>query len=235
MHRERPPDGQRDGAPVLAGRRAARCGASLPPTPPGCPLACRTAETRGGTCICLFLSAGGIAPRLPDELQGGDDASTAAPSGGAFHTVVTVDQIVAAKEQQRIAKMVESTEKDEGDRIAKLVAEHAASEQGALAEDAKGLTDSSVTHEQCADDDAPAVVSPAAPSLPPVTGGDRAERPPVEAPSPAPVPQPAAAPHAHKQRRGGELVRVGMSVLVIIALLAAVWRRRVLRFLTRGR
>lgn len=208
---------------------------SLLPTSPGCPLACRTAETCDGACVCLLPSADGIVPRLPDEMQGGDDASTAAPSGGASHTVVAVDQIVAAKEQQRIATLVENTEKDESDRIAKLVVEHAACEQGALTEDANSLTDSSTTHEQRADDDAPAAAPSVAPSLPAVTGGNKAQRPPAEAPIPAPVPQPAAAPCAHKHRRGGEVVRVGLSVLVSIALLAAFWRGRVLRFLTRGR
>ncbi len=50
------------------------------------------------------------------------------------HTAVTVEQIVAAKEQKRIDKLVEITEKDEDKRIAKLVAEQKRAEQELEAE-----------------------------------------------------------------------------------------------------
>ena len=50
-------------------------------------------------------------------------------SDSASHTVATVDEIVAAKEQRRIAKLVEDTEKHEDGRIARLVAEQERAEQ----------------------------------------------------------------------------------------------------------
>jgi hypothetical protein len=114
----------------------------------------------------------------------------------------------------------------------------AATEHGALTDDAKCLPDSSAPLERLADDDAPATA--AAPPTPltktETRGGDQAKRPAEEAPDPAPVAPPATAPPAQKQPRRGALARVGLPLVVIVALFAAIWRRRVLlRFLTRGR
>ena len=80
------------------------------------------------------------------------------------------------------------------------------------------------------DAQAAAVAAPPPPT-PTATEEEEAARLPAEAPSPSST----LAPHVQKQQRRGVLTRVGFPLVIMIALLAAVWRRRVLRFLTRGR
>ncbi len=73
------------------------------------------------------------------DRQGERFALSLIPPSSDSVTHVTVEQIVAAKEQKRIEKLVEITEKVEDERIAKLVAEQECAEQELEAERLKRL------------------------------------------------------------------------------------------------
>ncbi len=199
----------------------------------------------------------GAVPRLPDQLPGGDGAS-AAPGAGSKAarlrqifgradrdgngSLTRAELILRLRQDAELADILQLPQKvgDESRDAFEDVFQHmdrdddhevtvedfvgylsayqgaaapdesgteTAADQGVLTDDADGLPESSAVLDRVADDVAPAAA--AAPPTPSNKNGMRGAL--------------------------GELSRFGFGLVVVVALLAAIWRRRVLRFLARAR